>query len=820
MIVTLISWLPAFDDGESWKVVSRKQKKSPFFNCRKQSFCGEPRGSERSLFQVCCPGPGSVSKESDSGPSFSFSGGIPGSFSESQLDFIHDPAVTAFDQSLQVRARRGVVSGVPPPWRHFGPGTVAQSCRVPSRCCLSVEGRMRPAGVLLCENESHDHGDSSFYCGLDYGMQSAGRGGSLSAEETVSLQRSSVRAPEFGWNGSRQSAGVGISVFEGMESVPMDGIVAVRSTLGARRDSGGGRTAHATAGVSVGIIGSSRDFVTCASSFNSSCGSSRACMSYLDAVLAAPARAPAASAAARRSAPSSSAVGLCMHAHGSLVHDACSNSWSDTVRKGPTGRRCTKGGVSGPAEDLRPVSEVEAGVNFRPAGGVRGQVAGSLPRRQPGAGTRQVRGGVVTPSLHPEVPGIQFVSPGDGLDIRQSMGWTKVCSTARSGIWVLKGNARARMLPENLDHLRVRWIPRGTYETAWVTPGHDCLCSYQYGHGAAVRPQTNDAIWRGVIGLWGRVAHLLSPWCGRRELPTGVNLNRYSSPSSCIRWHSDNEPLFDPQNSPKLIVSMSLSNSVEFKVRRGRGSVPSLITLDHGDVLVMDGSAQSEYLHCTASGLQGPRVNLTFRWVAQHIASCPLAGVVGCVLPSCVQGLAEPGPRGEGGWGNKWSSFWGLVSLLLILVSVLLVGTLINIRRGHRYSGQRPSCSVVHFPSRGRARWVGGRRWSLSRRRQTSKSVSFYFPFVSFWEIMLYSFFRSIILGIFVLLGMLVAKWVPTPCYIDAYSVGTPKWAFWEKGWQRYHETTFSPLFGCFFLVSKRTFFLGGSMLDASYWSG
>ena len=55
------------------------------------------------------------------------------------------------------------------------------------------------------------------------------------------------------------------------------------------------------------------------------------------------------------------------------------NSWSDTARsQGPTARRCTKGGVSGPAEDLRPVSEVESGVNFRPAGRVRGQVAGLL----------------------------------------------------------------------------------------------------------------------------------------------------------------------------------------------------------------------------------------------------------------------------------------------------------------------------------------------------------------------------------------------------------------------------------------------------------
>ena len=351
----------------------------------------------------------------------------------------------------------------------------------------------------------------------------------------------------------------------------------------------------------------------------------------------------------------SSAVSAVVYAHATTLHGA-HNSWSDTGRvKGPRGRRCTKGLLSGRAEDLRPVSEVEAGVNFRPAGGVRGQVAGSLPGRLPGTGTRQVRGGALTPSLHPEVAGIQFVSPGYGLDIRQSMGWTKVCSTARSGIWVLKGNARARMLPENLDHLRVKWMKRGTYETAWVTPGHDCLCSYQYGHGAAVRPKTNDAIWHGVIGLWGRVAPLLSPWCGRRELPTGVNLNRYSGPSSSIGWHSDNEPLFGPQNAPKLIVSVSLGNSVGFKVRRrGQGKVPSLITLDHGDLLVMYGLTQSEYVHCTASGLQGPRVNLTYRWVAQHIASCPLAGAVGCVLPSCVQGLAEPGSRREWGWRNKW----------------------------------------------------------------------------------------------------------------------------------------------------------------------
>ena len=165
-----------------------------------------------------------------------------------------------------------------------------------------------------------------------------------------------------------------------------------------------------------------------------------------------------------------------------------------------------------------------------------------------------------SPSLHPEFPDTRFASPGRGLDIRQSMGWTKVCGTARSGIWVPKSNARTCMFPANLDHLRVGWMKQGSYKTACVTPGHDCLCPYKYGHGAAVRPQTNNAICDRVIGLWGRVAPLLSPWCARVNVPTGVNLKKYAGPGSFIRWHSDNEPLFGPQNSPKLLVSLSLGS--------------------------------------------------------------------------------------------------------------------------------------------------------------------------------------------------------------------------------------------------------------------
>ena len=35
----------------------------------------------------------------------------------------------------------------------------------------------------------------------------------------------------------------------------------------------------------------------------------------------------------------------------------------------------------------------------------------------------------------------------------------------------------------------------------------------------------------------------------RKMCQRGVNLNQYAGSGSFIRWHSDNEPLFGPQNS-------------------------------------------------------------------------------------------------------------------------------------------------------------------------------------------------------------------------------------------------------------------------------
>ena len=56
-----------------------------------------------------------------------------------------------------------------------------------------------------------------------------------------------------------------------------------------------------------------------------------------------------------------------------------------------------------------PVSEVEAGVNFRPARGVRGQVAGSLPRSTAAVGSINASEGLFALSGLPDVNGNYFL---------------------------------------------------------------------------------------------------------------------------------------------------------------------------------------------------------------------------------------------------------------------------------------------------------------------------------------------------------------------------------------------------------------------------
>ena len=160
----------------------------------------------------------------------------------------------------------------------------------------------------------------------------------------------------------------------------------------------------------------------------------------------------------------------------------------------------------------------------------------------------------------------------------------------------------------------------------------------------------------------------MKPWCAEGEVPTAANLNLYRGGNSRVNWHSDDEPLFGGSGVHKLIVSVSLGAPVLFKWR-GRSCLDSgerSCWLGHGDILVMDGQCQDEFLHCTSPGLEHERMNVTFRWIRQHTHFCPLfkAGVV-CCLPTCAKGSSVQ-VTGNLGYSCFWA-FWFLLCVLCML---------------------------------------------------------------------------------------------------------------------------------------------------------
>ena len=148
-----------------------------------------------------------------------------------------------------------------------------------------------------------------------------------------------------------------------------------------------------------------------------------------------------------------------------------------------------------------------------------------------------------------------------------------------------------------------------------------------------------------------------------------------------VGWHSDDEPLFGKCGDAKLIVSVSLGSFALFRWRRQScSSDEGSCRLDHGDILVMDGQCQDEFFHRTSPGRDQERINITFRWVKQHVSSCPLfkAGVA-CCLPTCAKGssVTVVVNVSSGVFGVFWFllgvlCIWGILALLVSLLCTRL----------------------------------------------------------------------------------------------------------------------------------------------------
>ncbi len=94
-----------------------------------------------------------------------------------------------------------------------------------------------------------------------------------------------------------------------------------------------------------------------------------------------------------------------------------------------------------------------------------------------------------------------------------------------------------------------------------------------------------------------------------------VLANQYRDGSDSVSWHADDEPEL---GTKPTIASLSLGATRRFKIRQRATGETWTLDLHHGDLLIMSGASQRDYLHAVpkTKAAIGPRINLTFRWVA------------------------------------------------------------------------------------------------------------------------------------------------------------------------------------------------------------
>ena len=268
------------------------------------------------------------------------------------------------------------------------------------------------------------------------------------------------------------------------------------------------------------------------------------------------------------------------------------------------------------------------------------------------------------------------------------------------------------------------WVRKGSYHTAWALPcDSSCTCSYSYGQGPAVGPHTGRRCWPLLEGVWRAIAPLMKPWCAEGEVPTAANLNLYRGGNSCVGWHRDDELLFGEFGEAKLIVSVSLGGSAVFRWKRRfcPDDEGHLCCLGHGDILVMDGRCQDKFLHRTDPCREQERINVTFRWIKQHVSSCPLFRTgVACCLPTCAQGLSVP-VVGNSGYGIFWV-FWLLFCVLCAGGLLALLASLLHTRLGFLW------CASYWTRLFDVVQW-GHYRWNHWRECQAAHKIAFHY-----WE--------------------------------------------------------------------------------------
>ena len=188
----------------------------------------------------------------------------------------------------------------------------------------------------------------------------------------------------------------------------------------------------------------------------------------------------------------------------------------------------------------------------------------------------------------------------------------------------------------------------------------------------------------------------------------------------------------------------------------------------------MNNPTQFEYEHPTSSAMSGSRVNLTFRWLSQHIKSCPLAGLIGCPLRSDAQGLTEPNSCYS--WSEEMEMAMTCSMVLLVVIGACFFwknGFIMHEGESCR-NNQRLSCPECRLFSRSRPRRIGKRRRRSPRRH---RNIGISLPYQKKeGETRLF----TQLIGLIKILLAIVTFLGPTLCNYFMLDVNTPKFFFEE----------------------------------------
>ncbi len=93
-------------------------------------------------------------------------------------------------------------------------------------------------------------------------------------------------------------------------------------------------------------------------------------------------------------------------------------------------------------------------------------------------------------------------------------------------------------------------------------------------------------------------------------------MNLYRSGADSVSWHSDDDY---PHAGHPAVASLSLGATRRFRIaHKRRSSERYTLELSSGGLLVMEGDSQANYRHSLpkTAAVVGPRINLTFRYMA------------------------------------------------------------------------------------------------------------------------------------------------------------------------------------------------------------